>query len=89
MRIQLELPEEKVRQLKGLMDEAGIKTYRELFDNALSLLNWSVREVRAGCFIASVDEVGRKYKELIMPILTSLSRRGASIESADTNPQKK
>ena len=56
MRIQLELPAEDVRELKALMTEANIDTYKDLFSNALTLLHWGVREVKSGRIIASVDE---------------------------------
>ena len=35
----MELPEENVRGIKALMEEAHIDTYKELFSNALSLLH--------------------------------------------------
>jgi len=74
MRIQLELPAEDVRELKALMTEANIDTYKDLFSNALTLLHWGVREVKSGRIIASVDEKEAKYKELAMPILETLAR---------------
>ena len=42
MRIQLELPEGDVAEIKALMEEAHIETYKELFSNALTLLHWTV-----------------------------------------------
>jgi hypothetical protein len=69
VRIQLELPEEDVTEIKGLMREAHIDTYKELFSNALTLLHWAVEQVRQGRTIASMDESQEKYKELAMPIL--------------------
>jgi len=78
MRLQLEMPEDDVRQLKALMAEAGIDTYKELFGNALTLLKWSVREVRDGRIIASLDEKRGKYKELAMPIFEAVARRGTA-----------
>jgi len=69
MRIQLELPEQNVNELKTLMAEAHIDTYKELFSNALTLLHWTVQEVKKNRIIASVNEEEMKYKELAMPIL--------------------
>ena len=74
MRIQIELPEDNVNELKALMSEAHVDTYKELFSNALTLLNWAVREVKAGRSIASVNEEDMKYKELVMPILQAAAR---------------
>jgi len=44
MRLQLELPEERVQEIRGLMDKLGIDTYKEFFNNALTLFEWCVAE---------------------------------------------
>jgi len=82
MRIQLELPEDDVIELKALMADAHIETYKELFSNALTLLHWAVQEVRTGRIIASVDEQNAKYKELAMPILRTLAKSAAGSKQA-------
>lgn len=69
VRIQLDLPDEQVRELEQLMADTGISTKKDLFNNALTLFQWAVAEKRAGRSIASVDEAEKKYKELIMPPL--------------------
>lgn len=74
MRIQLELPEEDVREIKALMDEARISTYKELFSNALTILHWTVQEVKQGRIIASINEADGRYKELAMPILQAVAK---------------
>jgi hypothetical protein len=75
MRIQLELPQTKVDELKVLMEQAGIQTYKELFNNALTLLVWATDEVKAGRALASVDEQKDKYRILLMPMLETLGKR--------------
>ena len=75
MRIQIELPEENVKEIKALMEEAGIDTYKELFSNALGLLYWAVQEVKRGRAIASIDEEQEKYKELVMPLLQNVATK--------------
>ena len=72
MRIQLELPDEDVKEIKDLMKEAHIDTYKELFGNALTLVHWVVGEVRTGRTIASINEQEGKYKELAMPMLRKI-----------------
>ena len=74
VRIQFELPEEKVSELKKLMEESGIKTRKDLLNNALMLLEWAISERRAGRTIVSVDEKKNRYKEVLMPILSSIAR---------------
>ena len=78
MRIQMELPEENVREIKALMEEAHIDTYKELFSNALSLLHWAVEEVRRGRVIGSIDEGQDVYKELVMPMLQNVANKARS-----------
>jgi hypothetical protein len=75
MRIQLELPEEHVREIKALMEEAHVDTYKELFSNALGLLHWAVEEVKRGRVIGSIDEESDRYKELVMPMLQNLATK--------------
>jgi len=74
LRLQVDLSEERVRKLEDLMRGSGIKTKRDLINNALTLLEWAVKETRAGRTIASVDEKDKAYKELVMPILSAVSQ---------------
>ncbi len=74
-RIQLELPEDKVKQLEALMEEAGLKTKKDFINNALTLLEWAMREVKAGRVIASVDEREKRYKEILLPALENVAVR--------------
>ena len=69
MRIQLEMNDDRVREIEKLMDDRGIKTKKDLFNNALSLFEWALGEIKAGKIIASVDEKQDKYKQVIMPVL--------------------
>jgi hypothetical protein len=72
VRIQFELPEEKVKELEALMREAQISTRKDLFNNALTLFEWALQERKTGRTIASVDEHNKKYKELVMPALAAV-----------------
>lgn len=73
IRIQFELSQEKAEELDELMMETGVPTKKELFNNALTLLKWAVRESKRGHSIASVDEKHGKYRELHMPIFPAPS----------------
>lgn len=73
-RIQFELSEEKVHELESLMEEVGIRTKKDLFNNALTFLEWAIAEKKAGRIIASVDEKEKKYKEIVMPALSAKSK---------------
>ncbi len=82
VRIQFELAPEKAAEIEELMKETGVQTKKELFNNALTLLKWAIRETKRGNSIASVDEAHGKYRELQMPILSSgPSNRAAATSS--------
>lgn len=74
MRIQLELPEAQVQDLKKLMAEAGLDTYKELFNHALSAFEWLINETKSGRSIASVDEKNETYRVLVMPALQQVAK---------------
>lgn len=74
MRIQLELPEAQVQDLKKLMAEAGLDTYKDVFNHALSAFEWMLNEVKSGRSIASVDERNQSHRVLVMPALQQVAR---------------
>ena len=78
VRIQFDLPDEKVKELEALMEEAQIMTRRDLFNNALTLFEWAIQECRSGRTIASVDEHNKKYKELVMPALAAVRPKSSN-----------
>ena len=69
MRIQLELDEPGMELVEEMKRLTGSRTYRDLFNNALSLLDWSVRQQMAGRKITSVDAEDSNTRELAMPAL--------------------
>jgi metal-responsive CopG/Arc/MetJ family transcriptional regulator len=72
VRIQLDLPEEQVKELDELMRETKIVTRKDLFNNALTLFQWAVKAKRAGRTIASIDDENGTSKELVMPALENV-----------------
>lgn len=79
IRIQLDLPEEQVKELDELMRQTNITTRKELFNNALTLFQWAVKAKRAGRIIASLDEQSGSAKELVMPTLENAAAKAASV----------
>ncbi|MGA2599464.1 MAG: hypothetical protein ABSH09_21020 [Bryobacteraceae bacterium] len=73
VRIQLDMPDERVKELDALMEITGSATRKELFNNALTLLEWAVKEKKQGRGIASIDDQEKKLKELVMPALENVS----------------
>ncbi len=74
MRIQLELPEAQVQDLKQLMAEAGLDTYKDVFNQALSAFEWILNEAKSGRSIASVDDKNQSYRVLVMPALQQVAK---------------
>ena len=66
-RLQFDFPDEKVKELDDLVERTGFKTRVQLFNSALSLFEWAIREREAGRIVASVDESTDRYKEVVMP----------------------
>ena len=54
------------------MEEAGIKTRTELFNNAMTLLRWAIRQRREGRAVASIDFDTERFRELEMPIFENI-----------------
>jgi Arc/MetJ family transcription regulator len=67
-RLQIELDESKLKSLEELMRACGLRTKKDLINNALALLEWAVRERQRGNAIVSLDEGNDKYKEVYLPI---------------------
>lgn len=72
VRIQLDLPEEQVKELDVLMEKAKLTTRKDLFNNALTLFQWAVKAKEAGRIVASLDEDNGTAKELVMPALENV-----------------
>ncbi|MGB8886381.1 MAG: hypothetical protein WCC87_06625 [Candidatus Korobacteraceae bacterium] len=69
MRIQLDVDRQYVQLLNRLEEETGSRSHRELFNNALTLFDWAVKQRVEGRKIASLDEDEKSYRELQMPAL--------------------
>jgi hypothetical protein len=72
VRLQIDLDEGQMRDLEQMMAEGRVRTKKDLFNAALTLLRWAMKERKAGKVIASVDEKRDSYKELEMPVLSEV-----------------
>ncbi len=72
VRLQIDLDDEQMKTLEQMMVEGKVRTKKELFNAALTLLRWAMKERKAGRIIASVDEKRDSYKELEMPVLSEV-----------------
>ena len=74
-RLQLDLTKEHLQELEALMKELGISTKKDLFNQAITLLEWAVTERKAGRIIASVDESQDQFKQLLLPAVERVAPR--------------
>jgi len=74
-RLQLDLTKEHLQELEALMKELGISTKKDLFNQAITLLEWAVRERKAGRIIASVDESRDQYRQVLLPAVERVAPR--------------
>lgn len=76
IRFQFEIDQDHMNELESLMKLGGLKTKKELLNNALTLLKWAVKQTGRGSTIAAIDERDGSYKELSMPLLDAIAANG-------------
>jgi hypothetical protein len=95
IRLQIEIDEAQMKELEKLAELSGVRTKKDLLNNALTLLKWAARQRMQGYAIQAVHHPDGIVKELEMPLLDTLaaaSRRqqGAGVEedasSGSTEP---
>jgi hypothetical protein len=72
VRVQLDMPEDRVKEIEDIMATTGVSTRKDLFENALTFFEWAVNQRKKGRKIASVDENEECFQELLMPALASV-----------------
>lgn len=72
IRFQVEIDQEQMNELERLQTLGGLRSKRELLDNAITLLKWAARERGRGCSIVSMNEERAALKELTMPFLENV-----------------
>ena len=75
MRMNFEMPEERVSELKALQTETGSESMKELFNNALTMLEWAIREVKRGNEIAAVNEGESVQRVFVTPLLERVAKK--------------
>lgn len=68
-RIQLDLPDARIRELDELMRACGITTRKDLFNYALTLFEWAIKEREQGRLVGSIAPDRGTFKEVVMPPL--------------------
>ncbi len=75
MRLNFEFPEERVNELKSLQTQTNSETMKELFNSALTMLEWAIEEVKHGNEIAAVNEEAKMYRVFVTPALERVARK--------------
>lgn len=70
-RVQFILTKQGLQEFDLLMSVVKATTRKDVFNSAIALLQWTVRERLQGRAIASIDEATQKYREIDMPIFPS------------------
>ena len=76
-RVQLDLSVNEIQRLNWIMEVCDTSSRKDLFNNALTLLEWAVKEVRDGRKLASFDDETKDRTILTMPILRAAENHGA------------
>src|SRR5260370_42573188 len=85
MRIQIELDEHGVAIVNKVRSMTGISTYKDLFNNAITLLDWAARQAYKGLAVAATDEEKQQYRELEMPALQYAASKGQADRERQQN----
>lgn len=68
LRVTLDIDESKACRLTELMEKRGLRDWGDLLSQGIVLLEWALHEVDRGRAIASIDEVGQRYMEVVLPV---------------------
>jgi len=83
MRINFEFTKDQVKELKALQEKTGSSSMKDMFNSAMSMLEWAVDETIEGNKIASVESDGQSYRVVVMPILQKAAKHRQSADSTD------
>ena len=72
VRVQLDMPVERMKDIQNIMARTGVSTRKDIFENALALFEWAVNERTSGRIIASIDKTEEGFHEVVMPALASV-----------------
>jgi len=86
VRLQVEISAAQLAELENLRKLGGLKTKRELWDTAFTLLKWAVRKKQAELSIGSLNETDGGFMELEMPFLEHCASRTPSNQKPAASP---
>jgi len=70
VRLNFELDEAQMAEINALKKKTGANSMKELFNNALTILDWAVEEVAQGKeIVATSPDDGSRHRVFITPLL--------------------
>ena len=75
VRVQLDVPQSRINDIKSMMDDTGLATRKDLYEDALTLFQWAINQRKAGRIFVSTNKDGSKPCELLMPSLAKVKPR--------------
>jgi hypothetical protein len=75
MRLNFEMPEDRVLALKELQTDTGSESMKELFNNALTMLEWAIKEVKRGNEIAAINPDQQVHRVFVTPLLERVAKK--------------
>lgn len=85
IRLQVDILKQQLRELEELQRLGGLRSKRELWDTAFTLLRWATRRIAQGHSVGSMSDDG-VYTELVMPFLEHYAA-GVRAAGADSEKQ--
>lgn len=82
-RVQLDLSPAEMQRLNWLMDVCGFSTRKDLFNNAIAVLQWSAEEAVKGHKVASFNDETRDRYILTTPPLQAAAASVAHVPMAE------
>ena len=82
-RVQFDILPERLTELDQVMVFCDLKTRKDLFDNAMTLLEWAVQEVIEGRKIASYDQEADDVQVVRFPVLDNAARKAKAYKRVD------
>jgi len=82
VRLQVDILKQQLEELESLQKLGGLRSKRELWDTAFTLLKWATKKKTQGFSVGSLSPDGR-YTELEMTFLEDLARNVRDQEASD------
>jgi hypothetical protein len=83
--LSVEIDPNALESMKRLKHDTGASSYEALFNDAITLMGWAVKQRQGGRIVASLDEASNVYKELQMTSLEHAAEHAAEIANANAS----